>query len=300
VLVELQTGNGTPINQTVTNNEGDFHFGGLFESSYTVIVNAPDHEPASEIVQFGRTIDENTIGESRTIEITLISTVGARITPARAAFVQNVPEPARAAYNRASKLVGAAKSKERIAALRESVQLFPDYFDAHLELGSEFLRGGELNDAITEFDHARRVNPKDDRVYYYFGQVMLKQRKSALAAAVFAEAARLNPNEIQYPLLRGSALIDAASAIDPKQSKQAADDRNLLLDEATKSLTRAYELSDKKLAAYHKEMARVYERRGDKARTADELEAYLRKSPNAPNAAATRELIKTLRSQASN
>lgn len=299
VLVELQTGNGVPIGQTVTNNEGDFFFGSLLESSYNVIVNAPDHNPTSEPVQFGRSIDENTPGESRTVEITLMPKVGARVTPARAAFAQNVPPAARAAFGRATKLVGAAKAQERIAALREAVQLFPDYFDARLELGSELLKAGDLNGAINEFDHARRINPKDDRVYYYFGLVMLRQGKTALAAAVFAEAARLNPVEPQYPLMRSGALIDAVSTINPSQSKQAADDRKLLLDEAEKALLRAYELSDKKLPDYHTKMARIYEKRGDKARAADELEQYLRKNPNAPNAAAMREAIRTLRGQAS-
>ena len=42
------------VEQTVTNNEGDFTFSGLTDTSYTVIVSAVDYNPASESVEFVR------------------------------------------------------------------------------------------------------------------------------------------------------------------------------------------------------------------------------------------------------
>ena len=52
VTVDLQTGNGAPIDQTTANNEGDFFFGGLPRQAIVVIVRAPDYNPASERVEF--------------------------------------------------------------------------------------------------------------------------------------------------------------------------------------------------------------------------------------------------------
>ncbi|HYH85956.1 MAG TPA: tetratricopeptide repeat protein [Pyrinomonadaceae bacterium] len=295
VLVELQTGNGTPIGQTVTNNEGDFFFGNLLESSYTVIINTPDHNPTSESVQFVRSIDENTPGESRTVEITLTPRPGARIQPGQVTFAQNVPPLARQAFERGLKLTRAGKSQEGIAAMREATQMFPDYFDAHFALGSELAKAGDLGGAIIEFEHARRVNPKEGMVYYAFGLVLSQQKKHAVAAAVFAEAARLSPNDVRHPFQRATSLINHAAMIDPAASKKAADEREFALAEAEKALKHAYELSGKKMAAYHEQMARVFERRGDKARAADELEQYLRMNPGDPRAGSFREAIKTLR-----
>ena len=83
--------------------------------------------------------------------------------------------------------------------------------------------------------------------------------------------------------------------LDPAKTEE----RNYALTEAEKSLARAYQLSERKLAAVHLQLARLHERRGDRARAADELEQYLRQSPDLKNAPAIREAIKTLRTPAS-
>ncbi len=65
LVVDLQSGNGVPVGQTTTNNEGDFFFGGLTDSSYTVSVRSADHAPASESVEFGRPTGPNSPGCGR-------------------------------------------------------------------------------------------------------------------------------------------------------------------------------------------------------------------------------------------
>ena len=70
--------NGAMVEQTVTNNEGDFRFGGLTDTSYTVVVSAVDYDPVSESVDFVRSIAANEPGESRALEITLVMKTGAR------------------------------------------------------------------------------------------------------------------------------------------------------------------------------------------------------------------------------
>ena len=50
-----------------------------------------------------------------------------------------------------------------------------------------------------------------------------------------------------------------------------------------------------RLAAAPPASARMYERSGDRARAADELEAYLKQNPSATNAAAIRDSIAKLR-----
>ena len=54
-------------------------------------------------------------------------------------------------------------------------------------------------------------------------------------------------------------------------------------------------MSGKKLAAVHLQLARLYEKRGDRARAAAELEQYLRQSPDDKKATEIREAIKKLR-----
>jgi tetratricopeptide (TPR) repeat protein len=295
VTVSLENGSGALINQTVTNNEGDFFFGGLDDTSYQITISAPDYNPASERVEFVRNVGAGDPGETRTIEITLVAKGGIRPPRAGLNFVQNVPPAARAAYESALKLLRDARAPDALASLQEAIRLFPDYFDARFLLASEYIKGGKLGEAITELNEAQRINPKDDRVWHAFGSVLMQQRKFAVAARIFAEAARLSPNDPQYLLLQATALIEQAASIAPGK----ADERNYAFTEAEKSLARADELSNRKLAAVHLQRARLYEKRGDRARAADELERYLRQSPDLKNAAAIREAIKTLRTPAS-
>ena len=297
VTINLETGTGSLISQTVTNNEGDFFFGGLGETSYVVVVSAPDYNPVSERIDFVRRVSADQPGETRSVEITLLPKVAAAaITPRPAsAFFQNVPAAARSALERALKLSKQGKPDLAQALLREAIKLFPDYFDAHFALGSELTKAGRLDEAIAELERARQVNPKDDRVYEVFGLVLMQQRKYAVAAAVFAEASRLNPLDAQSQLLRAIALIEQTSVGNGAQSTNAAE-RDYIFTEAENSLTRAYNLSGGKLAVVRLHRARLYERKGERERAAQELEQYLKESSGASNSDAIHEAIKKLRS----
>jgi len=297
VLVDIQNANGAPVGQTTTGTEGDFAFTGLTDSSYTVIVRSPDHAPASETVEFARRVDENSPGETRAVELTITprADVTPRPTPGRVAVSQAVPAAARDAFERGMRLAREGKAAQAEAAVREAVGVFPDYFDARLWLAAELVRTNRLDDALQQLEAARRVNPKDDRVYVTFGQLLMLRRKYAVAAAAFAEAARLNPSAPQPLLQRGAALVEYASSIDPTASRKAADERRAALDDAERALSEALRLGGARLPAARLQLARVYERRGERARAADELERYLRDNPSAANAAAVREAVKTLR-----
>lgn len=297
VIVNIETGNGSPFGQTATNAEGDFFFGGLTDTSYVLIISTADYNPVSEHVDFVNRTGPDSPGETRTIDITLTPKGGA-LGAARpgTSFVQNVPPTARAAFERAVALSKQGKSQEAITASEEAVRIFPDYFDAHIALANELMKMGRLNEAIAQLEQARRINPKDNRVYQSFGLVLMQQRKYAVAAAVFGEAFRLNPLDPQNPLMRGVALIEHASSINPTQSKDAPADRNKAFSDAESSLLQAYELSGKKLTTVYLQLARLYEKRGEPGRAATELELYLHETPGAKNADEIRKAINTLRS----
>ena len=289
--------NGVPIDQTVANNEGDFTFTGLTDTAYVLQVTVPDYNPTSESVEFVRATAADQPGESRTVEIMLTAKGGVRPPRAGLSFVQDVPKAARSAFESGIKQARENHIPEAVSAYESAIALFPDYFDAHLVLASEFAKQGKFPEAIKHLDEARRVNPKDDRVYDLFARVMMQQRKFAVAARIYAEAARLNSNEPLYLLAEGTALVEQASTIVGSQSKAAAEERAFAFSEAERVLKEALRLN-KKLADVHLQLARVYEKRGEAARAAEELEQYLRTAANVKNAEAIRQAIKTLRATA--
>lgn len=287
--------NGAMVEQTVTNNEGDFNFGGLTDTSYTVVVASPDYNTASESVEFVRSTSSNEPGELRTVEITLTTKDGIRPPRAGINFVQDVPSAARAAFEAGLKFSRENRPADAIASYQNAIKLFPNYFNAHLTLANEFAKQNRLQEAITDLEAARLANPKDDRVYDLFARVMMQQRKYAVAARIYAEAARLAPLELQYLLAQGTALIEQAGLIDPAtKSKPALEERSFALTEAERVLLLSLKQNER-FADAHLQLARVYEKRGEPSRAATELEKYLRKTPNAKNAEQIKAAIKTLK-----
>jgi hypothetical protein len=101
--------------------------------------------------------------------------------------------------------------------------------------------------------------------------------------------------ELQYLLAQGTALIEQASLINSlTKSKPALEERTFALAEAERVLLRSLKQNER-FADAHLQLARVYEKRGEPARAASELEKYLRKTPNARNAEQIKAAIKTLK-----
>jgi Tfp pilus assembly protein PilF len=293
--VNLESGNGGLINQTVTNNEGDFIFSGLTETSYVIIITAPDYNPTAERVEFVRNVSQNEPGEIRTVELVLVRKIGASSIRSEVSFVQDVPKAARDSFETGARLLKSGDAKGGVASLQRSITIFPNYFDARFLLATELIKENRDNEAIVHLDQARQVNPKDARVFELFGTVMVKQQKYAVAARVFAEAWNLNPRELQYLVQQATALIDQAVRIDPATSSVNAEERAYALGEAEKTLNRAYQLSGKKLLVVHLQLARLYEKKGDRLRAANELEEYLNKANDDKNANEIRLAIRQLR-----
>jgi len=222
-----------------------------------------------------------------------------RAPASAAASAQDVPKAARDTLDRALKMSQAGRTVVALALMQEAVKIYPDFFDAHLALANALIKAGRLDEAIAELDQARRIDQNDHRPYQGFGIVLILQGKYPLAAAVFAEAFRLNPSEPYLLLMRGVALVKTATGIDPSKSETAAADRKHLLDEAEQALTKAYNLSDKKLVEAHLYLASLYDKRGEYGRAADELERYLLMSPGIKNADEIHNIIQNLRKQAS-
>jgi tetratricopeptide (TPR) repeat protein len=204
-------------------------------------------------------------------------------------FAQDVPKPARLAYEKAAARMRDGKPEEAVAALREAIANFNDYFDAHLALGRELFREGKDDEALEALERARQINDRQDSVYHMFGLIMLKQGKFAVAEYAFREATRLNGNSAAAHFYHAQALIELAV--------RSNDERQLNTDlgAADKELDRAWETSEKPLTAVYLQRARIHEKRGQKEAAAVDLESYLKAEPEAKNGTTIRAAIAKLR-----
>lgn len=289
-IVELRIGGGAMISQTVTRNDGDFAFSNLSSGEYEVSISIAGYEPAIQMARFNQH-DRSGFSEVINIEVLIRPKRELVLAPPGTSYAQEVPKPARAAYERAVARLREGKSDEAVAALREAIAAFNDYFDAHYALGRELFRAGKDNEALEALERARQINDRQDAVYYIFGLLMMKQGKYAVAEFAFREATRLNANNVWSRFHHGQALIElAVRSNDERQRKED-------LSAAEKELDRAWENSEKRLFDVYLQRARIHEIRGQKEAAAAALEGYLKAVPEAKNGARIRAAIAELRGE---
>jgi tetratricopeptide (TPR) repeat protein len=287
VRVKL-TFNGRAINETFSDLSGRFSFPGLNRGRYQLTaegdgVTFETTTIYADVSAFGSSSQSFT----QDIQLRPIAHKPAAQPGVINAFTQNVPEPARQALNSGIKLAEEGKTEAAIENMRNAIRIFPEYFDAHLQLGNTFLKLEQFNDAIAQLDLARQINPNDERAYQSFGLLLMKQKNFAVAVAVFAEAGRLNPANPTNAVMRATALIHQAAG--------SNDDRTFLLSRAEAAIVQAANLSENKLKPDSLTLALFHELRGEPDRAAAELESYMQKSPQLKNSEALQNEIKRLR-----
>lgn len=287
-IVELRKGGGGMISQTVSRNDGDFQFSGLEFGEYEVAVMLAGYHSAMELVRFKLPPGMGTI-EVLHVEILLRPRVENLLASPGVSFAQDVPKRARTAYDKAINQLRAGKSADAITLLREAINEYNDYFDAHYHLGAELYRAGQYDAALQALERARQVNDRESAVYYVFGLVMVKQQKYGVAEYAFREAIRHNTNSVAAHFYRGAVLIEIAFQTGDEKQRETD------LADAERELGRALELSANKLSAVHLQLCRIHERRGDHPAAARDLENYLKADPSAQNAGEIRARITKLR-----
>jgi tetratricopeptide (TPR) repeat protein len=285
------TFNGRAINETFSDLSGHFTFPGLGRGRYQLIAEGDGISFETTTVY----ADVGAFGSSSqnvTQDIQLRPLAGKASTQPGVvnAFTQNVPEAAKQAFALGMKNAEEGKIDQAIQNMQNATKIFPEYFDAHLQLGNTVLKTEQFNLAIAELDLARQINPNDERTYQSFGLLMMKQKNFPVAVAVFAEAARLNPSNPMNAVMRATALIHQAAS--------SADDRVFLLGRAEVAINQAATLSETKLKPDSMTLALFHELRGDPAKAAAELESYVQKNPQLKNSEALQNEIKRLREKA--
>ena len=296
VRVKL-TYNGRAIHETFTDLSGRFSFPGLSRGTYQLTAEGDgiSFETTSvyaDVSAFGAAPQSFT----QDIQVRPIARKATSTTGVINAFTQDVPPAAKQALDAGMKLVNEGKIEAAVENMQKAIQIFPKYFEAHLQLGSTFLKANQFNEAIAELDLAREINPNDERCYQAFGLLLMRQRNFSVAVAVFTEAGRLNPENPTNAVMRATALIHQAA--NTSDSAPSTEDRSHLLSRAEIAMAQASTLSENKLKPDSLTLALFHELKGEPDRAAAELESYVKKTPQLKNSEAIQNEIKRLREKA--
>ena len=274
----------------LADSSGSFTFAGLSPGNYTVIVNAGDQY---EISREGVTIDSNVnlsrsgiVLNSGPRRYTVMVTLRPKPDPKNNmkpgvinASLAEVPEDARALYQKAKDLIKTGETQRAIEDLKNAVSLYPNFPLALNELGVQYLRLGEASKAVEPLKSASKLRPDAFSPRLNLGIALLECRQVAEAETVLREALKINSTPTAHMYL-GLTLISVRK-----------------FDEAQRELETAISTGGENLGQAHRYLGGLYWQKHEYGHAADEFETYLRLTPNAPDAERLRGTIKELRAK---
>jgi tetratricopeptide (TPR) repeat protein len=148
------------------------------------------------------------------------------------------------------------------------------------ELGVQYLKLGHADKAIEALKTASKLSPDTFIPKLNFGIALLEAKQLPEAETQLRDALKLNQSAPTAHMYLGLTLL-----------------KLLNYQEAEKELLRAIDLGGNDLGLVHYYLGGLYWQKRDYRRAADELETYLRLTPNASDAERVRASIKDLRNR---
>jgi tetratricopeptide (TPR) repeat protein len=292
IQVKLQSHNSGEIS-VMADASGSFTFEALSPGNYTVVVIPGDaYEQATEAVFIDNDVDLSRMGIPQpktshryTVMVHLRPKADTNRTKASVLSVElaQVPEGPRKLYEKGLEQAQAGEKAKAIESLKAAIQLYPQFPLALNELGVQYLKLGQPGKAAEALKTASELSPDAFTPRLNLGIALLEAKRFSDAEAQLREALKQNATAPTAHMYLGLALTHL---------------RNY--DEAEKELLQSLVQGRDQLGMAHYYLGGLYWRKHDYAHAAEELETYLRLSPNAPDAERVRGTIKDLRSRIRN
>lgn len=278
--VELLNEVDSVIQTTRTDGSGLFVFRKLSDGTFQVrvLTHGTSYVSQTKRVEVVRPLGFGAMSEQ--VEIVLRSE-DATSEPANrgVVFVQDVPASARKEFEKATALLKKQDQQtEAYATLTKAIEIFPQYYDALELLGVEYVKTQQYGPAVPILAKAVEVNTRGYASWYALGVAQYHLKQSPAALESLQRSVLLNPRSINSHLWLGIVLRMGGR-----------------LEEAEKSLRTADRLGESKLPDAHWQLALLFNQMKRYREAADQLELFLKVTPDARDAEQIKKLIKRLR-----
>ncbi len=269
---------------TSTDDSGKFVFSGVGNGLYTLVIDSePDFEPVRQEVDIVR--KRSAVPETYMLTIRLRDKIIRRTKAEKPSVIKAtdaaVPKPALKYYEKAAELARSADHRGAIQQLKLAVEAFPRFVNAWNELGVQHLRLAEASQAEIALRTALQIKPDAYEPLINLGISLFRQSKLKDSESVFREALKVKETSGVARYYLGRALNKMA--------------RN---QEAEAELLACLKIEPVEFKEAHRLLALIYLDRGDRARVVEQLEAYLKLAPTAPDADELRQVIEQNRNAA--
>jgi len=284
IMIELQF-RGAAIYSSYADTEGKFGFQGLVGGEYHVIINDPAYEPVDERLMVRPDISVNVMAfiTLNLRERAQVSEVASgRVTGSNPNMLdlreynRRFPKKAVREYDKGISAESDGKHQLAISHYQTALQIAPDYYPAHNNLGSEYLSKSDFVDARKEFEDVVRMNQSDAVGYFNLSNVCMQMGQMSDAEKYLGEGMRRQPDSALGHFLLGS--------LDMRQKKFA---------EAESVLRQAIQL-DPTMSPARLQLVNLYVQQGRRNDAINELHSFLQAFPGTPAALKAKEVLHKL------
>jgi len=268
IPVRLERFGGGVVDQIDTDSTGRFRFSNLPRGYYRVIVNAPGYKPIQQdadlqVVYRAYMVFELSV--ERAANIALLDVIDAR-----------APNEAREQLTRGRTALGHKSYAEAIGHLQRAIVIYPEFYEAHLLLGTAFVDQREWTKAESVFQRAVDLKPESAAAVLALGEVYWREQR-------FEEA--------EKTLLAGLKLDDKSWNGYFTLARLYWDQQNI--PKAAPAIGHTLQLKPD-FAEGHLLAGNILLKVNQQERALAEYNEYLRLDPKGEFAAPTRELVEKL------
>jgi tetratricopeptide (TPR) repeat protein len=274
---------GAVMQSSYTDDQGRFGFYALPLNLYYVDINDEEYQPAHERANL------SPWNANAVVQITLIpkpsvktEKPGTRLSGGNPnemdvrEYAKHFPKKAFQEFQKGVKADRAGRKDEAIRHYDKAIQIAPDFYPAHDNLGSDHLSQNDLTDARSEFEKVIRLNHSDAAGYLNLANVCMLMGQLPEAQRYLDEGLRRQPNSALGKFLQGSLEMRTGN-----------------LPEAEQALRQTMQL-DPSMAQARLQLVNVLLQEGKKADAVVQLQGFVKSFPASPFRPQAEQLLQRL------
>ena len=272
VMIRIETHAGALVDEGTTDSMGRFRFTRLRSGQYRVVAKAGKATSPPQLVDLSRA------SPRVHVLLELANEAPVFVSRERPGVIDvRVPVEARSHVEKGRAAIDENKSDEAILHFKKAVEIFPDFYDAHMSLAQLYIDGSQWDKAEASLRQALKILPKSVAAMVSLGEVYRRQKKYSEGEKVLEEALKINNDSWQGNFTLGRIHWELKDIV-----------------KAGKYVARTIELQPN-VAEAHLLAGNIFMRAGLPANALIEYEEYMRLAPNGEFAAQTQTLIEKIK-----
>ncbi len=283
VEVRLERSTLQVIQTVYTDSSGGFEFRGLPAGSFYVSVTLEGYEPVHQAVEVYPSFGGNTVTIFMNKPVVEIRSKPTGLDAEDTDIIdvsqmkENLPKKAVQDYEKAIEEKKKGRLDSAMKLLEQAIQTAPNFYHAHNNLGLLYQAMKRYADAEKEYKRSREINAKSDRPLVNLGAMYIEQ--AGLTKNDSDEAGKLLDKALDA--LEQAVKINSHSA-NAYYLLATANYKSSFLEEAEAAVKKAHDI-DPHLSAAHLLLANIYIRQEKWQDVIENLDAYLKENPKAPD-----------------